>query len=102
MWAENEISELLAEVVDDPEMVRLKQEVAQLKQIIKERDAELTCFKRALQLSVPITVLVPLYKRQCEYPYKMEEKDFHAWQNRELWRENTYLHAFMRQMGVVL
>jgi hypothetical protein len=102
MWAENELLEVLTDVVDDPETVQLKQEVAKLKQTLKEKDAELTCFKRALQLSVPITVLVPLYKRQAEYPYTMQEKDFHAWQNRELWRENTYLHAFMRQMGVVL
>ncbi len=102
MWAENELLEVLTDVVDDPETVQLKQEVAKLKQTLKEKDAELTCFKRALQLSVPITVLVPLYKRQAEYPYTMQEKDFHAWQNRELWRENMYLHAFMRQMGVVL
>lgn len=94
MWAENELAELLTGVVD-PETVRLRQR-------LQEKDFEIACLKRALQLSVPITVLVPLYKRYADFPYTMDEKDFNAWQNRELWKENTFLHAFMRQMGVVL
>lgn len=95
MWEENELSALLTKVVDDPEM-------ALLKKTLQEKEAEIIALKRALQLSVPITALVPLYRRYPDFPYKMEEKEFHAWQNRELWKENTYLHAFMRQMGVVL